>query len=386
MVVFYEYIISFVLALIVAFSFTPVVRKISFSVGAVDVPKDSRRMHNKPIARLGGLAIFAGFIVSLMFGIIGTYLNISGIVPDRELLGLLAGAVIIVALGVIDDIKQLGPKIKLLVQIIAALTCVLISGTRIVNITNPFVESGTTQFSDFVSYPLTIIWIVGVTNAVNLIDGLDGLAAGVSSISYLSLFFVSLITGDVDSALITVILAGSTLGFLPYNFNPAKIFMGDTGATFLGFTLSIISIQGMLKSYAALSIAVPLLVLGLPLFDTLSTIFRRVLNRKPIMQADRGHLHHKLIDMGYSHKQTVLVMYTLSATLGLSAIVLADKGFISAIILVITVAAFVIGGAKYMLEIDDVKIAGEDKRKEEVVNTVIKNQVHGELKVNDKGN
>lgn len=148
-----------------------------------------------------------------MFGIIGTYLNISGIVPDRELLGLLAGAVIIVALGVIDDIKQLGPKIKLLVQIIAALTCVLISGTRIVNITNPFVESGTTQFSDFVSYPLTIIWIVGVTNAVNLIDGLDGLAAGVSSISYLSLFFVSLITGDVDSALITVILAGSTLGF-----------------------------------------------------------------------------------------------------------------------------------------------------------------------------
>ncbi len=386
MVVFYEYIISFVLAFIVAFSFTPIAKKISFSVGAIDVPKDSRRMHNRPIARLGGLAIFAGFIVSLTFGITCTYLSISGIVPDRQLLGLLAGAVIIVGVGIVDDIKQLGPKIKLLIQIIAALTTVLISGTRIVNITNPFVESGTTQFSDFVSYPLTIIWIVGVTNAINLIDGLDGLAAGVSSISYLSLFFVSLITGDADSAIITVILAGSALGFLPYNFNPAKIFMGDTGATFLGFTLSVVSIQGMLKSYTALSIAVPLLVLGLPLFDTLSTIFRRILNRKPIMQADRGHLHHKLIDMGYSHKQTVLVMYTLSATLGLSAIVLADKGFISAIILVITVAAFVIGGAKYMLEIDDVKIAEDDKLKEEIVNPIINSQAHGELKVNDRGN
>jgi len=169
--------------------------------------------------------------------------------------------------------------------------------------------------------PIPLLFL---TNAINLIDGLDGLAAGISSISYLSLFFVSLITGDTASAMLTVVLAGATLGFLPYNFNPAKIFMGDTGATFLGFTL--ISVQGMLKSYAALSIAVPLLVLGLPLFDTISTIFRRALNRKPIMQPDRGHLHHKLIDMGYSQKQTVLVMYSLSGALG----------FVSAIILVIT--------------------------------------------------
>lgn len=368
----YEYIISFALAFIVAFSSTPIAKKIAFSVGAVDVPKDARRMHRKPIARLGGLAIFTGFVMSLMFGIISTYLNITGIVPSRQLLGLLVGAFIIVGVGIADDIKQLGPKFKLVFQIIAALSVVLISGTRIMNITNPFVDGGTTQFNDFVSYPLTIIWIVVVTNAINLIDGLDGLAAGIASISYLSLFFVSLITGDVETAMITVILAGSTMGFLPYNFNPARIFMGDTGSTFLGFTLAVISIQGMLKSYAALSIAIPLLVLGLPLFDTVSTIFRRLLNGKPIMQGDRGHLHHRLIDMGFSHKQSVVVMYTLSAALGLSAIVLADKGVVSAIILVISVAAFVIGGARYMIEIDDVEVVQEDKRNEEAVSSIMK--------------
>jgi len=369
--VVYEYIIFFALAFIVAFSSTPIAKKIAFSIGAVDVPKDARRMHKKPVARLGGLAIFTGFIVSLLFGMLSTYLNMKGIIPNRQLLGMLIGAFIIVAIGIVDDIKQLGPRFKLIFQIIAALSVVFISDIRIVNITNPFAEGGTTQFNDFVSYPLTIMWIVGVTNAINLIDGLDGLAAGISSISYLSLFFVSLITGDVGSAMITVILAGSTLGFLPYNFNPAKIFMGDTGATFLGFTLAVISIQGMLKSYAALSIAVPLLVLGLPLFDTISTIFRRALNRKPIMQPDRGHLHHKLIDMGYSQRQTVLVMYSLSGALGLSAIVLADKGFVSAIILVITVAAFVIGGSRYMLEMDDVEIPEKYKPTEELVSPVI---------------
>src|SRR5690606_15562183 len=160
----------------------------------------------------------------------------------------------------------------------------------------------------------------------NLIDGLDGLAAGVSSISYLSLFFISILNGESSDATIIAILAGATLGFLPYNFNPAKIFMGDTGSTFLGFTLAVVSIQGMIKTYAAFSIAIPLLVLGLPLFDTISTIIRRILKRKPIMQPDREHLHHRLIDMGLSQKQSVGVMYTASAVLGLCAVVLTDRG------------------------------------------------------------
>jgi len=155
LIVLYEYIIFFALAFIVSFSSTPIAKKIAFSVGAVDVPNDARRIHKKPVARLGGLAIFTGFLVSLLFGILSTYLNMKGIVPSRQLFGMLIGAFIIVAVGIVDDIKQLGPRLKLVFQIMAALSVIFISDIRIVNITNPFAEGGTTQFNDFVSYPLT---------------------------------------------------------------------------------------------------------------------------------------------------------------------------------------------------------------------------------------
>lgn len=358
----YEYIILFALAFIVAFSSTPIVRKLAFKVGAVDIPKDTRRMHNKPIARMGGMAIFLGFIVSLMFGVISTFLGASGILPNKQLLGLLVGALIIVAIGIIDDIKQLGAKFKLVFQIIAALCVVIISDIRITNLTNPFASEGVSQLNDITSYVLTVLWIIGITNAINLIDGLDGLAAGVSSISYLSLFFISILNGESGDATIIAILAGATLGFLPYNFNPAKIFMGDTGSTFLGFTLAVVSIEGMMKTYAAFSIAIPLLVLGLPLFDTISTIIRRVLKGKPIMQADREHLHHRLIDMGLSQKQSVGVMYVASAALGLCAVVLTDRGVLGAIVLIASVSVFIIAGARYMSEMEDVEIEEKEEK------------------------
>ncbi|MCX7782004.1 MAG: undecaprenyl/decaprenyl-phosphate alpha-N-acetylglucosaminyl 1-phosphate transferase, partial [Negativicutes bacterium] len=172
-------------------------------------------------------------------------------------------------------INPMKAKVKLFFQIAAALA-VVFSGTTIDNFTNPFSPTGVSQLSPYISYPLTVVWIVGITNAINLIDGLDGLAAGVSSISSLSLFLVSVIMRDANTAIITAALAGSTLGFLPYNFNPAKIFMGDTGATFLGFTLGALSVQGTMKSYTAIAIAVPVLVLGLPLFDTVFAILRRL--------------------------------------------------------------------------------------------------------------
>lgn len=349
-----EYFITFTLAFIVAFSATPIAKKLAFKVGAVDVPRDERRMHKKPIARLGGIAIFSGFIVSVLFAAI----SIPGLFKmNQELAGLLAGILIIETMGVLDDIKQLRARAKLAFQILAALAVVIIGGTRIESVTNPFAASGVSQLSAYISYPLTILWIVGITNAINLIDGLDGLAAGVSSISSLSLFFISILRTDIDintviyTAIITIALAGATLGFLPFNFNPAKIFMAETGSAFLGFTLGVISIQGTLKSYATISIAIPLLVLGLPLFDTAFAILRRLINRRPIMEADRGHLHHRLIDMGLSQKQSVVVMYTASATLGLCAIVLADRGVLSAIILLVAVSVFIIGGAKFMSEI-----------------------------------
>lgn len=349
-----EYFISFVLAFILAFSATPIAKKIAFKIGAVDVPKDNRRMHKKPIARLGGLAIVSAFLVSTLFTIASPFSGTGIMGIDKQFGGMLAGILIILAVGIVDDVKQLGAKIKFLLQVLAAVIVVW-SGTSITFVTNPLAANGMSTLNPIISYIVTVLWIVGITNAINLIDGLDGLAAGVSSIASLSLFIVSVLRGEIETAMLTAALAGSALGFLPYNFNPAKIFMGDTGATFLGFTLGVVSIQGTLKQYTAIAIAIPLLVLGLPLFDTIFAIFRRVLQGKSPMQADRGHLHHRLIDMGLSHKQSVVVMYTVSSALGLCAIVLADKGVLSAIILVISVSAFVVAGAKYMSEIEDVK-------------------------------
>ena len=244
----YEYVISFALAFIVAFSFTPVAKKISFKLGAIDVPDDPRRIHKKPTARLGGLSIFIGFMVSLTFGIACTYINKTGIIPSKQLIGLLMGAVIIVTVGIIDDVKQLGPKIKLFFQIIATVIVIIISGTRIVNLTNPFIEGGTTQLSNYISYPLTVLWIVGVTNAINLIDGLDGLSAGVSSISYLSCFCCPHNRGSGKCT--NYHNSGRFHMVLPYNFNPAKIFMGYGLNIFRFYPINCFD-SGMLKFYAA---------------------------------------------------------------------------------------------------------------------------------------
>lgn len=383
MSIIYEYIITFAIAFIVAFSATPIVRRFAFKIGAVDIPKDERRMHKRPIALIGGLAIVAGFIVSLAFDLITTS-NL--LAANRELLGLLTGIAIIVFEGILDDTRTLNAKTKLAFQLLAAISVVLISDTRIITISNPFGSDPYIELSSFISYPLTILWIVGVTNAVNLIDGLDGLAAGVSSISSLSLFFVSLLRVDLEPAiaiyiaLITAALSGSILGFLPFNFNPAKIFMGETGAAFLGFTLAVVSIQGTMKSYAAISIAIPLLVLGLPLFDTLFAIVRRIGNRKPIMQGDRSHLHHRLIDMGLSQRQSVLIMYLASATLGLCAIVLADRGALSAIVLLLAVSVFVLGGAKYMNDRGVMDDIGYEKENATIENTEADAQQKSALK------
>lgn len=362
-----EYVVTIVLAFIVAFSATPIAKRVAFHIGAVDIPKDNRRMHKKPIALFGGAAIAAGFLISVLYNAVTSG---SLFFPDgNDLWGLLAGLAIILAMGVLDDMYNLRARFKLIFQFLAAAAVIFISDTRIMNITNPFADGlGMSPIPEYISYPVTLLWIVGITNAFNLIDGLDGLAAGVASISSLSLFFVSVLNTPMGinpyASVITAALAGSTLGFLPFNFNPAKIFMGETGSAFLGFTLGVISIQGTLKSYAAISIAIPLLVLGLPLFDTAFAIVRRVVNGKSPMEADRGHLHHRLIDMGLSQKQSVLSIYIASGALGLCAIVLANKGVFSAIILLIAVSVFVIGGARFMSEISS-KPETEEEHKAE---------------------
>jgi UDP-GlcNAc:undecaprenyl-phosphate GlcNAc-1-phosphate transferase len=318
---------AFVLALIVSFCATPVVKKLAYQVGAIDVPKDNRRMHKKPIPRLGGLAIFCGFLVAVVL-----------FVPlSPQFLAVLAGAAVIVVLGAFDDVYALGAKFKFLVQVVAACIPVIFGGVRIEAITNFLPFGGPYIVFGVFAIPITIFWIVGITNAVNLIDGLDGLAVGVSSIASISLLVIAVLVADPYVAMVMAALAGGCIGFLPYNFNPAKIFMGDTGALFLGYILSVFSIQGLFKFYAVLSFAVPFLILGLPIFDTAFAILRRVAKGQSPMQPDRGHLHHRLIDMGFSQKQTVAILYAMSGLLGLSAVILTGSGAMKTILLLLTV-------------------------------------------------
>jgi UDP-GlcNAc:undecaprenyl-phosphate GlcNAc-1-phosphate transferase len=329
---------SFVVAFVVAFATTPLVKVIAFKIGAVDIPKDERRIHKHPIPRLGGLAIYYGFIVSILsFGQINAAMR-----------GILIGSLIIVILGVVDDVKQLGAKIKLVVQIIAALV-VALHGVQITVLTNPNIFSvhETIQLG-YWSIPLTIMWIVGITNAVNLIDGLDGLAAGVSSIASISLLFIALLGNEYGIALATAAVAGACLGFLPYNFNPAKIFMGDTGAMFLGYTFAAISVVGAVKSATVIALVVPILALGLPIMDTAFAILRRFVNGYPIMKPDKDHLHHRLLAIGLTQKQTVLIMYSISAVFGMSAIALAEMGLFQAgFILIALITLLVITGRQW---------------------------------------
>lgn len=320
-------ILSFILAFAVAFATTPFVKELAKKVGAVDKPDEARRVHKKPMPLLGGLAIFYGFAVSV--------LCLCDI--DLSVRGMILGSLVIVITGIFDDIYSLHPLAKLAGQVLAAIIIVL-HGVIIHRISMPTIiaPSGVIELG-FLAVPITVIWIVAVTNAVNLIDGLDGLAAGVSSIASMTLFCIALIASENNIALITAALAGACFGFMPYNFNPAKIFMGDTGAMFLGFILSTVSIMGVFKAYAIISFIVPFLVLGLPLFDTGFAIFRRMKNHKPIMGADRGHLHHKLLDMGFTQRQTVGILYLICTVLGLSAVVLIGAGAVRALVLVLAI-------------------------------------------------
>ena len=327
---------AFAVAAVLSYFFTPPVKNFAHKVGAIDVPKDARRMHKKPIPRLGGLAIYGGFLCSiLIFGQL-----------DETMLCVLLGAAIIVALGIFDDVLALGAKLKFVVQIVAAAIPVCIGDLQIGLFTNlnplsdtPFVHLG------ILAVPATIIWIVGITNAVNLIDGLDGLAVGVSSIAAITMLAVALLTGNMPIAITMAALAGACIGFMPYNLNPAKIFMGDTGSTFLGYMLATVSIRGLFKFYAVISFAVPFLILGLPIFDTANAIIRRVAAGRSPMSPDRGHVHHKLIDMGFNQKQAVAILYAISATLGLTAVVLTSSGEVKAIVLLLAVLAAILVGA-----------------------------------------
>ncbi len=325
-------VLAIVVAAAISFATTPLVKTLAVRVGAVDVPKDDRRMHKKPIPRLGGLAIFLGFIFSVML-----------FAPlTRQAQGLLLGATMIVILGVLDDIMTLRALPKFLVQIAAAGVAVYY-GNTIQYISNPIVTSAVPYVDLGIwAVPVTILWIVAITYAVNFIDGLDGLAVGISAISSGTLLVTALLVSEGNVAIIMAALMGACLGFIPYNKNPAKIFMGDTGSTFLGYVLAVLSIQGLFKLYAIISFAVPFLILGLPIFDICFAILRRLAKGQNPMVADRGHVHHRLIDMGFNQKQAVAISYLITAMLGLAAVVLTSSGALKAMILL---GAIIVVGA-----------------------------------------
>ena len=334
-------------AAIVSCVATPLVKVLAVKYGAVDVPKDNRRMHDHPIPRMGGLAIFIGFMASMFL-----FMNL-----DAPKIGMLAGAVIIVILGVLDDKYALPAKPKFLVQIIAAVIAVM-AGNRIDVLSNPNIFSSEAVWHlGWLAYPVTVIWIVAITNAVNLIDGLDGLACGVSTISSATMLMIAMRFSELDVAVMMAALVGACGGFLPYNFNPAKIFMGDTGSTFLGFVMATVSVNGMFKQYAFISFVVPFLVLGLPIFDVCFAVVRRGAHGQSPM----------LIDMGFSQKQAVGVLYVISAILGLSAVVLAVSDAVKAMLFLlamgVTVALawriFLVGPSSEGK--DDPNEKGEDK-------------------------
>jgi len=327
------------IALGVALFLTPVVISFARRTGALDAP-DARKVHVRPIPRIGGIGIYAAFMVSVL-----VQMSISDLSPElmTSLWGLLAGGTIIVAIGIIDDYRDLPAKVKLLGQIFAA--CVLVIGfdVRIDVITDPL---GDFIYLEYFAIPATIFWVVGLTNTVNLIDGLDGLAAGVSSIAAVTIFLVAMEEGIPFVAMITAALAGSAIGFLYYNFNPARIFMGDTGSMFLGFMLAGISVIGAVKSAATIALIVPILALGLPILDTTFAIVRRARNHRPIFKPDKGHLHHRLLAHGFTQKQAVLLMYVVSALFGLCALALTAVSTQAALLIILIVAAAVFIGAR----------------------------------------
>lgn len=325
----YKYIIPFLAAFILTFFQMPFTIKIAKKKGFLDVPKDERRVHKKPIPVGGGIAMVISVSILMVY-----FLPI-----NKNLIMALIASLIIAISGLYDDKEGLSPKLKFLFQILAAVI-LIIGGMKIEFFTNPFDSHDALLILNILSIPVTIFWVCGITNTINLIDGLDGLASGVSMICAISMFFITYKMGRYDVSLVCALVAGACLGFLPFNFNPAKIFMGDTGALYLGFMLSYISISGFLKQAAILMIFVPVLILGVPVFDTAFAMVRRKLSGKSMVEADKGHLHHRLLKMGLNQRQTVVILYSISAIFGVLANLISR--FHSSIALVISIGVLLI--------------------------------------------
>jgi UDP-GlcNAc:undecaprenyl-phosphate GlcNAc-1-phosphate transferase len=325
------YILALIIALLASFLLTPYIKQLAVKIGAVDKP-DKRKVHTQVMPRLGGLAIYLATMLAIVCSMPIT----------RDLLGILLGGTWIVIVGVLDDKYSLPARVKLAGQVIAAVILVAFD-VKIEWLNNPF---GGYFYLEYLSIPFTVFWVISFINVVNLIDGLDGLAAGVSGIASITVILVAVHQGYFPVATLTAALAGGIIGFIHYNFNPATIFMGDTGSMFIGYMLAAISIFGAVKSAATIALIVPAIALGLPIMDTAFAILRRYSNGRPIFQPDKGHLHHRLLAMGLSQRQAVLLMYGISIVLCLAAFVLAEANVYVAAVVIVLILVGVAVGAK----------------------------------------
>lgn len=296
-----------ILCTLCAFCITPLIKKLSQKLNATDKP-NYRKIHSHPMPTMGGLAIF----ISFLFGILVLQ-------PESKYhIAIVLGASVIIILGFVDDLYQLTPRAKFLFQLVAAGIVVFGGGLQVEFINLPF--GGQLEFG-LLSTIVTLLWIVGITNAINFLDGLDGLAAGISAIALFTIACMAIFMGNIYVVTMTMILFWSILGFLPFNFHPAKIFMGDTGALFLGFMIAVLSLHGF-KNVAVISFVIPIFILAVPIFDTLIAIVRRVIHKRPFSSPDSSHVHHRLLKLGMTHRQTVLFMYGLSVMFSMAAIIL----------------------------------------------------------------
>lgn len=351
----FAYAFTFLVALAVTFVLTPVVKNFAIRIGAVDKP-DARKVHHGLIPRLGGLAIYVGFMVSVIATIGFTY----------EMVGIMLGATFLIAVGIADDVYSLPPKVKLLGQIIAAAIPVVIFNINIEWIDVP--RLGIIYLPEIISLPLTIFWIIGFVNTVNLIDGLDGLAAGIATIASIAIALLAFQMGQWVAAAAMVAMTGACLAFLQYNFNPAKIFMGDTGSMFLGYIISAVSVMGSMKTVATAVLIVPLLALTVPITDTLLAIVRRKSSGVPIFSPDKNHLHHRLLAKGLNQKQVVLVMYALTAFFSCTALIVIHLSlWIGIAIVAIALVLFILWARKLgvMQEIVPSPYQMEQKKKKD---------------------
>ncbi len=331
----------FLVAAVIAAAATPLAIVFAPKVGAMDIPKDSRRVHNKPMPRFGGVAIYLGMMVSLaVFAM-----------HAKGVSAIMIGCTMMFILGLIDDLKNMKPVVKFAGQVLAA-TVVFALGVRITFVRITFMEdilgvepdafANAVFIGGMIDYIVTVLWLVAITNSVNLIDGLDGLAAGISAISALCIAYVAYIHGYMVPTMVMMAVAGSAAGFLPFNFHPAKIFMGDAGSQLLGFAIAAFSVSGTVKSATIMVVLMPALVLGLPIFDTIMAIVRRTSRHQSIGTADKEHLHHKIMRAGFGQRRAVLLMYSVSGIMGVVA-VLYSRGLYVECIGLLAVVAMIIG-------------------------------------------